>query len=101
MATGTPEAEAFRYYQAFGHVVASEGFSFGMYAGYDDALNAVDLYEIHDATSYWSDAAHRRVAVRGIAVQQEPQIAILGVPFDPDTVAPDNEGETPFWTIAA
>jgi hypothetical protein len=101
MAASTTEAEAVAFYRAWTRVLVAEGFSAGMYAGYDDALTAVDLYELPDATSYWSDMAKRKVAVRGTAVVQEAQVTILGVPFDPNVVAPDFKGETPFWTVAA
>ena len=101
MAAATTEAEAILYYRAWTHVLISEGFSAGMYAGYDDALTAVDLYELPDVTAYWSDLANRRVAVRGTSVVQEAQITVLGVPFDPNSVRSDAKGETPYWTLAA
>ena len=101
MSSATTEVEAVLYYREFCHVVVSEGFSSGIYAGYDDALNAVDLYEVPDATSYWSDSANRRVAVRGTAVLQGAQFSVLGVPVDPDVIRPDLKGETPYWTVAS
>jgi Domain of unknown function (DUF1906) len=101
MSALTTESEAILYYRAYCHVLVTEGFSAGIYAGYDDAMNAVDLYEIPDATSYWSDAAKRKVATRGTAVGQEPEVKIMGVPIDPSVIAPDLKGETPFWTVAS
>lgn len=100
MATGTTEDEAFAYNTAWCHVVVSEGFSAGIYVGYQQPQSAASLYAIHDASSYWSDMGHRVVAQRGCAVHQEAEIHVLGVSFDPNTIGPDLRGETPLWTFA-
>jgi len=101
MASPVTEAEAIAYYNPYCHVLVEEGFRAGGYAGYDDALTAVDLYDLHDADAYWSDLAKRKVAKRGTAIVQRATIRILGLPFDPNDVAPDLLGETPYFTQAA
>jgi hypothetical protein len=73
----------------------------GCYVGYDVPLNAVQLYNLHDFHSYWSDAGPRSVATRGFAIKQhEPEVSIAGVGFDKDTLQPDKLGDTPFWMVA-
>jgi hypothetical protein len=100
MGSATTGAEAIAYYSPYCHVLVEEGFRAGGYGGYDDAMTAVDLYDLADCTSYWSDAGHRRVATRGTAIMQGATIKILGVGFDPDSVAPDLLGDTPWFTQA-
>lgn len=74
------------------------GYSAGIYVGFGIPLTAQELWAIHDANTYWSDAGPRRVAVRGFAIKQGAQFSIGGVPFDPDMVFYDQKGETPLWT---
>lgn len=101
MNSDTTWQEAHFYNSRWTHVIVEEGFSGGLYDGYSEPETPMELYEIHDATSYASDAADRRIAIRGTALVQRPQIKILGVDFDPVDVAPDLIGETPYWSFAA
>ena len=97
MSADTTAADAFAYNSRWAHVVVSEGYRAGLYDGYSQPETPEELYTIHDVDCYWSDAAHRRVAVRGCAVVQGQQFSLHGVPFDPDIVAPDLLGGTPWW----
>jgi hypothetical protein len=101
MASDVEDTEAIAYYNPYCHVLVEEGFRAGGYCGYDDAMNAVDLYELHDCTSYWSDLANRKVSTRGTAIVQGAQFSLLGAQFDPDTVRLDLLGETPYFAQAA
>ena len=101
MAADVTEAEAALYYNRYCHVLIEEGFLAGGYCGFDDAMNAVDLYELAECSAYWSDLAKRRVATRGTSIVQGATIKILGIPFDPDDVAPDLLGDTPYLAQAA
>jgi hypothetical protein len=101
MASDVEDDEAIAYYNAYCHVLVEEGYRAGGYCGYDDAMNATDLYELHECTSYWSDEAKRKVATRGTAIVQGPTFTLLGVPFDSDVVKPDLLGETPFFVQAS
>jgi Domain of unknown function (DUF1906) len=100
MSLDTTAPEAFVYNARWTHVLVEEGFRAGVYDGYSTPLTPAGLYEIPDATCYWSDAANRKVAVRGTAIVQGPGFKLLGVPLDPDRIAPDLLGGTPWWTIA-
>lgn len=100
MGLETTHAEAHAYNSQWAHVLVEEGYAAGLYDGYSQPETPEELYEIHDVTSYASDLANRRVAVRGTAMVQGPQFTVLGVPFDSDIIAPDELGETPYWTIA-
>ena len=101
MASDVEDDEAIAYYNPYCHVLVEEGYRAGGYCGYDDAMNALDLYELHECTSYWSDEAKRRVATRGTSIIQGPTFSLLGVPFDPDQVKPDLLGETPYFARSA
>jgi hypothetical protein len=101
MSVDTTSAEAHTYNSRAAHVIVSEGFQGGLYDGFSEPESPIELYETHEVTTYWSDAAHRVIPVRGVAVQQLPQLNILGFPFDPNLVRPDREGETPMWTFPA
>lgn len=78
---------------------ASPWYRAGMYCGFDDPMSPRDRWELHGIDSYWSDAGHRAVAVRGCAVTQGAEIDIGGIPVDNDTVQPDLLDETP-WVAA-
>lgn len=81
--------------------VIGEGFRAGLYVGYAVPLSPVELYQLPGFTSYWSDAGHRLVAVRGVAIQQgAPEVTIAGVRFDPDVMAPDGKGDLPMVCAA-
>ena len=101
MSADTTAAEAHLYNCRFAHVVVEEGYRGRLYDGYSEPETPEELYEIPDVTSYWSDAANRRVAKRGCAMVQGPQFELLGVAFDPDEVRPDLLGETPMVVRAA
>lgn len=97
MSSDTTHEEAFAYNSRFVHVLVEEGYGGGLYDGYSQPLTPEELYEIPDATCYWSDAANRRVATRGCAVVQGQEFTLLGQKFDPNIVAPDKLGGTPRW----
>lgn len=88
-----------RFANDWADAVVAAGYKAGCYVGYAVPLTAAQLYDLHRIDSYWSDAGRRAVAKRGFAVRQRAEIMIAGVPFDPDDVAPDEEGDTPSWTI--
>ncbi len=99
LAPGVTAAQAFYYNSKWAHVVVGEGFLAGLYDGYSNPETPLQLYEIRDVHTYWSDMANRKVAVRGTAVLQGAEITIAGVPFDLDTVRNDNLGGRPYWSI--
>jgi hypothetical protein len=77
-------------------VVLSRGLLALMYVGYDVPLTPQALYELPGFTSYWSDAGHRMVAVRGCSMSQGPSFTLRGVPFDGDVLVADKLGAVPF-----
>lgn len=79
------------------------GFRAGLYVGFDAVLGPQALYELPGFDCYWSDAAGRRVNVRGCAVRQRAQVpATAGLPnYDPDELAPDALGGLPIVAAAA
>jgi hypothetical protein len=100
MADDTTHAEAHAYNSAWARIAREEGYSLsgaGLYDGYSEPETPVELYEIHDVNCYWSDMANRRVAVRGTAIVQGPEIRIMGVRFDEDFLAPDKLGGSLRW----
>ncbi|MGH7435580.1 MAG: glycoside hydrolase domain-containing protein [Polyangiaceae bacterium] len=88
-----------RFANDWADAVVAAGYEAGCYVGYAVPLTAVQLYDLHKMSSYWSDAGPRAVATRGFAIRQRAEIQIGGVPFDPDDVTPDDQGDTPSWTI--
>lgn len=99
MRPDTTEAQAFAYVSKWCHVAVEEGYRAGAYDGYSTPLTPTDYYEIPDATCYWSDLADRKVAKRGVSILQEAQIIVKGIAADPDRIALDNLGGSPFWTV--
>jgi hypothetical protein len=94
-------ADTKAFAEAWAAAIVQAGYRAGCYVGYDVPLDAVQLYDLRNIRSYWSDAGTRVVARRGFAMkQQQPSIIIAGVEFDIDTMQPDNLGDTPFWMIA-
>jgi hypothetical protein len=98
--TGTPSSAAIEYVTGWAAEVVAAGFRAGLYCGYDDPLSPVELYALHGVTSYWSDAGHRKVSTRGVAISQGPEMTIAGVRVDPDQVAPDLLGDLPLVCAA-
>lgn len=84
-----------RYLGEWAASVRSGGYLPGLYVGYDCSLSADQLYALPDYNTYWSDAGHRRVTTRGVAISQLGERVISGVKFDGDDVAPDLLGELP------
>jgi Domain of unknown function (DUF1906) len=82
--------------------VLYHGFRAGLYVGFSAGLPPRQLYELpHD--SYWSDAAHRLVSVRGCAVNQGKTRRIVGIhgpagdwSLDEDAVRKDQLGQVPY-----
>lgn len=72
-----------------------EQFLAAAYVGFGIPMNAAQLFHDLRGTSYWSDAAHRHVDVRGCAIVQGHTVTIGGVEFDEDFVAPDLLGCLP------
>jgi Rv2525c-like, glycoside hydrolase-like domain len=87
------------YANEWADAIVSAGYRAGCYVGYQVPLTPIQLYDLHDVDSYWSDFGQRSVATRGFAIKQHQQTYIDGLPFDLDDVAPDHLGETPFWLI--
>jgi Domain of unknown function (DUF1906) len=86
---------------AWAAAIVNSEYLAGCYVGYDVPLTAVQLYDLHDVNTYWSDDGQRAVATRGFAMKQGAGIKIASVSFDPDVVKPDQKGETPMWMTAA
>jgi hypothetical protein len=101
MNADTTWQEAHSYNSRWAHIMVEEGFRAGLYDGYSQPETPDELYLIHDVSSYWSDLANRKVAVRGTAIVQRTQFELLGAPFDPDLVGPDLLGDTPFMVQTA
>jgi hypothetical protein len=94
-----PDTKAFA--EEWAATIVQAGYCAGCYVVYDVPLNAVQLYNLHNFHSYWSDAGPRNVATRGFAIKQkQPTVKIAGVDFDADALRPDNLGDTPFWMMA-
>jgi hypothetical protein len=90
-----------RFAEDWAATIVDAGYCAGCYVGFGVPLNAVQLYNLHDIHSYWSDAGARSVATRGFAMKQMvPEVQIGGIGFDVDAVAPDRLGDMPFWMIA-
>jgi|GEM_PF-1448466 len=100
MAPAATASDTKAFAEDWAATIVQAGYCAGCYVGFDVPLNAVQLYNLHDFHSYWSDAGPRRVATRGFALkQQAPEIKIGGVEFDQDTLQPDKLGDTPFWML--
>ena len=93
-------ATASKFVKDWIHVAVNEGTRPGIYVGYNIPLSPLELWELAYVHTYWSDAAHRKVAHRGCAIYQGPPISIAGTVFDRDNVAADLLGELPFFTGA-
>lgn len=79
--------------------VRDGGFEAGAYVGFNVPLTAQQLFFLHGINSYWSDLGPRHVDRRGFAMKQHATIIINGIPYDPDTVEPDQFGDTPRWMV--
>lgn len=91
--SGTTEGTAKAYVEDFARAVIEAEYKGRLYCGYDDPLSPNELYWLRGITSYWSDAGHRVVSVRGVDTEQGTQITIGHVAFDPDEVHFDRKGE--------
>jgi hypothetical protein len=80
--------------------ILESGFRAGVYVGYEVPLTPEQLYENLPQNSYWSDAGHRSVAIRGCALHQGKQVTIGGVDYDFDELRPDLLGGVPFAAVA-
>src|SRR5258708_4877052 len=94
-------ADTKTFAEAWARVVVGEGLRAGVYVGYDVPLDAHGLYQLHNVSSYWSDAGPRAVAIRGFSMKQHGEITVAGVRVDPDDVMTDQIGETFRWAVAA
>jgi hypothetical protein len=92
-------ADTKAYAEDWSAAVVASGYCAGCYVGNDVPLNAVQLYDLSNFHTYWSDAGPRQVATRGFALKQHEQIQIAAVGFDPDTLTADRLNDTPFWMI--
>jgi len=88
------------YTDRWGTACKANGFLHRLYVGYSTLLSPLSLYQLRTPNSYWSDAGHREVAVRGVDTTQGEVITIGGVQFDTDIVAPDLKGDV-FMAAAA
>jgi Domain of unknown function (DUF1906) len=71
----------------------------GLYVGYNAVLTPAQLYALPGFDCYWSDAGHRKVATRGVAIMQGTPMVLGGVQFDADDMAPDLLGGLPIACI--
>ena len=97
---GVPSGPCIEYCTQWARGVVEAGYRAGLYCGYDDPMTPEELYLLPGITSYWSDAGHRSVSVRGVAISQGPEGFALRAPLDPDQVAPDLLGDLPFVAAA-
>jgi hypothetical protein len=84
-----------RYLGEWASAVRVGGYLPALYVGYECSLSADGLYALPGFSSYWSDAGHRVVSTRGVAISQRGERVISGIKFDGDDVAPDLLGELP------
>jgi hypothetical protein len=99
LAIGLPVVAGILFLESASSTLTVSGFRAGLYCGFDDPLNADQRYELSGFDSYWSDAGHRSVSVRGCAIQQGPQVTVDGVQIDSDRVEADLLGDLP-WCAA-
>jgi hypothetical protein len=93
----TTAAQASLYSTDWSHGIAP--YEPALYVGYGLPLDAQQLYELPH-TSYGSDAAHRKVATRGVAWQQGAPFVLDGITFDSGTMQPDELGDLPIVATA-
>jgi len=97
---GLPVPAGKLYLESWAERTRLGGVLAGMYCGFDDPLSPVDRYNLSGITSYWSDAGHRSVAVRGCSIVQGREITVAGVRVDLDHLAADLKGEAPMVCAA-
>lgn len=88
------------YSNAWAERVRAAGFRAGLYVGFDVPLTPEQLHDDLTHDSYWSDAGHRTVAVRGCAIHQGKTVTVGGVRIDEDEISEDALGSTP-WLASA
>lgn len=92
--------QALAYCLDWGRTMLASGYLCGLYVGYSAVLSPESLYALPSTSVYWSDAGHRTVAKRGVAIQQRAAVTIADVQFDTDLVAPDALGGLPVVAAA-
>ncbi len=96
----TCTAEGARVFlEAWASRALQSGFRAGVYVGFQIPLTPEQLYELRGVDIFWSDAGHRKVATRGVAISQGPELTVGGVRIDTDQVSPDLLGGLP-WVAA-
>jgi hypothetical protein len=100
IAEGCTTFTATKYTEDWATSAKAEGLPAGCYVGYQIPLDPDALYFLHGITSYWSDAANRRVTRRGCAIKQGRTMNIAGIQIDEDVIAPDNLGDLPMVCAA-
>jgi hypothetical protein len=82
--------------------VGYQGFTPGVYVGYDAGLDASALYQKLRFEHYWSayNLDHDKYpAKRGVQMKQHVEQSLTGVKFDPDEVQADNFGGLPLMHV--
>ncbi len=92
-------AAARAFAEGWASIVLDAGFQAGCYVGFDVPLSSIELFDLRFFNSYGRSRGPRRVAVRGFALEREEEIVLDGRAVDPHTVHPDEQGDTPFWSI--
>ena len=87
--------DATRFAESWAQAVVDAGYRAGLYCGFDNPLDATDLWLLHNIDTYWSDAGDRVVMNRGCAIHQGKQHVVAGLEIDEDTLAPDLLGGMP------
>lgn len=87
--------DASRFAEDWAQAVVDAGYRAGVYCGYGSPLDADDLWLLHNVDCYWSDAGHRIVKNRGVAISQGIEHVVAGLEIDEDTLAPDLLGGMP------
>jgi hypothetical protein len=93
--------ECTKFATDFASTVVLSGYRAGLYHGFGVPMDSLALYQLRFVDSYWTDAANRPIAHRGNAIVQKPTVKLAGVEIDPDEIAPDSLGETPFFAMAS
>jgi hypothetical protein len=71
------------------------------YVGFAAGLNSAQLWALPSVHGYWKDAGPREVDNCGFMLEQQAQISIGGMPFDPNIARADKLGRRVVFAQAA
>lgn len=93
-----PAAVIVAYCNAWHDAVAAEGYTPGIYVGFQARLSPDLLYRALRFEHYWAAYnlnADEYPAVRGVQMQQSEERRLVGIAYDPDLVSRDQRGGLP------